>query len=239
MNNVDMLRNGFKELDIDINEEKLSRLLEFKDILLEWNEKINLTSITDEEEIFIKHFMDSATCLSTGLIKSGDKIIDIGTGAGFPGLVLKILKEDVNMTLLDSLNKRIIYLKEATDKLALDKVELIHGRAEEYGAKKGYREEFDIAVSRAVAPLNVLLEYCMPFVKLGGYFICQKGPSYQEELQDGRKAMEILGGELDKVEEHLLPFSDIRHYIIIIKKVRNTPTKYPRKPGKPSSNPLK
>lgn len=239
MNNVDMLQNGLKELGIDTDPEKLNKLLEFKNILLEWNEKINLTSITDEKEIFIKHFMDSATCLRSGMIKSGDRIIDVGTGAGFPGLVLKILKEDINMTLLDSLNKRVVYLKEATDKLCLDKVELIHGRAEEYGAKKEYREAFDIALSRAVAPLNVLLEYCLPFVKAGGYFICQKGPSYKDELEEGRRAMEILGGELDKTEEHLLPFSDIKHYIILIKKVRNTPTKYPRKPGKPSSNPIK
>ena len=239
MDNLDVLDKGLKELGIDTDSEKLGKLITFKNILLDWNEKINLTSITDEKEIFIKHFIDSATCLCPGLIKSGSKIIDIGTGAGFPGVVIKILKEDVSMTLLDSLNKRVVYLREAADKLGLKQVDIIHGRAEEYGVKKEHREKYDIALSRAVAPINVLVEYCIPFVKKGGYFICQKGPSYKDELEEGNKAIEILGGKLEKVEGYLLPYSYIKHYILLIKKIENTPTKYPRKPGKPSSNPIK
>lgn len=239
MDNLDILDKGLKDLGIDTDSEKLNKLMVFKSILLEWNEKINLTSITDEKEIFIKHFIDSATCLCSGLIKSGSKVIDIGTGAGFPGVVVKILREDTSMTLLDSLNKRVVYLREAADRLGLTQVDIIHGRAEEYGVKKDYREKYDIALSRAVAPINVLVEYCMPFVKVGGYFICQKGPSYKDELGEGKKAIEIMGGKLEKVEEHLLPYSDIKHYILLIKKIENTPTKYPRKPGKPSSNPIK
>jgi len=239
MNNLELLMDGLKQLNIEIDQEKLNKLITFKEIMLQWNEKINLTSITDEREIFIKHYLDSATCLCTQIIKNGDKIIDVGTGAGFPGIVIKILKEDTNLTLLDSLKKRTAYLEEVADALSLKNVEIIHGRAEEYGQKKEYREMFDVALSRAVAPLNVVLEYCLPFVKEKGYFLCQKGPSYKEEMKEAEKAIEILGGKLEKVEEFLLPYSDIKHYIIVIEKAKSTPTKYPRKPGKPSANPIK
>lgn len=239
MSNRDILSDGLKQIGISIDEDKIEKLLEFKDILLEWNEKINLTSITDEKDIYIKHFIDSATCLASGIVKPGSRVIDVGTGAGFPGMVLKILRDDINMTLLDSLNKRVIYLEEAAKKLTIDQVGIMHGRAEEFGMKKGYREQFDIALSRAVAPLNVLCEYCLPYLKKGGFFLCQKGPSYKEELEEAKKAIEILGGVLDGIEEHQLPYSDITHYIIVIKKIENTPTKYPRKPGKPAANPIK
>lgn len=239
MNNLEILMDGLKKLNIEVNEEKLNKLLNFKEIMLRWNENINLTSITDEKEIFIKHYLDSATCLSTQIIKSGDKIIDVGTGAGFPGMVVKILKDDINLTLLDSLKKRTAYLEEVTNILSLKNIEIIHGRAEEYGQKKEYREMYDVALSRAVAPLNVVLEYCLPFVKEEGYFLCQKGPSYKEEAKEAEKALEVLGGKFEKVEEYSLPYSDIKHYVIVIKKIKSTPTKYPRKPGKPSANPIK
>ncbi|MEA4962704.1 16S rRNA (guanine(527)-N(7))-methyltransferase RsmG [Lutispora sp.] len=239
MNNVDILVKGLERLGIGVDAEKLEKLIAFKDILLDWNEKINLTSITDEKEVYIKHLIDSATCLKSGMIKAGYKVIDIGTGAGFPGMVIKILKDDISMTLLDSLNKRIIYLEDAAKRLALNQVDIIHGRAEEFGVKQGYRESFDIVLSRAVASLNVLVEYCIPYVKMGGYFLCQKGPSYKEELEEAGKAVEILGGSLERIEEYQLPYSDIIHYILIIKKIKNTPTKYPRKPGKPAASPIK
>lgn len=239
MNNVDILVKGLERLGIGVDAEKLEKLIAFKDILLDWNEKINLTSITDEKEVYIKHLIDSATCLNSGMIKAGYKVIDIGTGAGFPGMVIKILKDDISMTLLDSLNKRIIYLEDAAKRLALNQVDIIHGRAEEFGVKQGYRESFDIVLSRAVASLNVLVEYCIPYVKMGGYFLCQKGPSYKEELEEAGKAVEILGGSLERIEEYQLPYSDIKHYILIIKKIKNTPTKYPRKPGKPAASPIK
>lgn len=239
MSNKDILSSGLEQLGLSIDKDKMEKLLIFKDSLLEWNEKINLTSITEEKEIFIKHFIDSATCLKSGMIKPGSKAIDVGTGAGFPGMVLKILRDDISMTLLDSLKKRVVYLEETSRKLALNQVDIIHGRAEEFGAKKGYREQFDIALSRAVAPLNVLSEYCLPYLKKGGYFLCQKGPSYKDELEEARKALELLGGSLDNIEEHQLPYSDITHYVLVIKKIENTPTKYPRKPGKPAASPIK
>lgn len=233
------LREGLEQLNIEVDNKTLEKLINFKDILLEWNEKINLTAITDEREIYIKHFLDSATCLSTGYIKDNDKIIDIGTGAGFPGLVLKILKDNIDITLLDSLKKRMKYLEEAVSKLGVGKLDIIHGRAEEYGVKNGQRESYDIALSRAVASLNVLSEYCIPFVKVGGLFLCQKGPNYSDELKEAEKAINILGGKVEDIKKYILPYSDIAHYIIVIRKLSSTPTKFPRKPGKPSSSPIK
>ncbi len=211
----------------------------FKNIMLEWNEKINLTAITDEKEVFIKHFIDSATCIATGFIKEGMRVVDVGTGAGFPGVPVAILKEGLEMTLLDSLNKRINYLKEIISKIDLKGVEAVHARAEEAGADRVHREAYDIALSRAVASMNVLCEYCMPFVKVGGFFICQKGPDIEAELKEAENAIKTLGGVVCEVKEYLLPFSDIRHNIIIIEKLTATPTKYPRKPGKPAASPIK
>lgn len=235
----DILFEGLKELGIEGTEDKLERFVAFKDIMLEWNENINLTAITEEKEVYIKHFLDSATCVASGYIKEGMKVIDVGTGAGFPGVPVKILMGGVDITLLDSLNKRINYLKDAVTKLNLKGVELVHGRAEEAGADKLYREKYDIVLSRAVASMDVLCEYCLPFARVGGYFLCQKGPDIKEELQEAERALEVLGGEIAEIKQYSLPFSDITHNIIVIKKVVQTPTKYPRKPGKPSANPLK
>ena len=172
MDSRNFLKTGFDELNIMYDEKIIDNLLEYKDLLLEWNEKINLTTVTKDEDIFVKHFFDSATCITTGLIKGDSKVIDVGTGAGFPGVVLKILNKKMNITLLDSLKKRTLYLNDLVSKLDLKDVEIIHGRAEEMANKKGYREEYQIALSRAVASLNVLLEYCLPFVKVGGFFLC-------------------------------------------------------------------
>lgn len=238
MDRRNFLKTGFDELNIMYDEKIIDNLLEYKDLLLEWNEKINLTTVTKDEDIFVKHFFDSATCITTGLIKGDSKVIDVGTGAGFPGVVLKILNKKMNITLLDSLKKRTLYLNDLVSKLDLKDVEIIHGRAEEMANKKGYREEYQIALSRAVASLNVLLEYCLPFVKVGGFFLCQKGPKYESELKEGEKALKVLGGEIVDIKEYLLPNSDIKHYILIIEKVFKTPAKYPRKPGKPSLNPI-
>ena len=233
------LENGFRELNIRINKKSIDELLLFRDMLLEWNKKINLTSITDNEEIFIKHFFDSATCMATGYIKDGFEVVDIGTGAGFPGLVLKVLNKKMNITLLDSLRKRTNYLENIVINLGLKNVEIIHGRAEEYGNKEDYREKYDIALSRAVASINVLLEYCLPYIREGGYFLCQKGPKFKDELKEAEKALKVLGGEINEVKEFILPGSDIKRNIIVIKKIYKTPAKYPRKAGKPSSNPIK
>ncbi len=239
LENRELLINGLKELNIEASEDKLKKLIVFKDIMLEWNEKINLTAITDEREVFIKHFLDSATCISTGYIKEGMMVIDVGTGAGFPGVPVKILKDGLSMTLLDSLNKRVTYLNEVVSKLALDETSTMHARAEEAGSSKVHRQSYDIVLSRAVASMNVLCEYCMPFTKVGGYFLCQKGPDIKDELEEARSAIKVLGGRVKEVREYKLPFSDIMHNIIVIEKVADTPTKYPRKPGKPAASPIK
>jgi 16S rRNA (guanine527-N7)-methyltransferase len=165
-------------------------------------------------------------------------VIDVGTGAGFPGIPIKILKDGLKMTLLDSLNKRVSYLNEALIKLDLKDISTVHSRAEEAGSNKTYREVYDIVLSRAVASMNVLCEYCMPFVKVGGYFICQKGPDIKSEMDEAGLAIETLGGAIKEVREYKLPFSDIKHNVIIIEKTAETPTKYPRKPGKPAANPI-
>ncbi|OGO76796.1 MAG: 16S rRNA methyltransferase G [Clostridiales bacterium GWB2_37_7] len=233
-----ILQNGLKELNIAATQEAMDKLENLKTLLLEWNEKINLTAITEPREVDIKHFLDSATCLATGYIKDGADIIDVGTGAGFPGVPIKILNESLNMTLLDSLNKRIKYLEDVVNKLNLKNVKLVHSRAEDGGSNKLYREKYDVALSRAVASMNVLCEYCLPFVKVGGYFICQKGPAYKDELDHASKAIEVLGGKIKEVKSYELPTSDITHYIIIIEKIKETPTKYPRKAGKPTSEPI-
>ncbi|RKD22243.1 16S rRNA m(7)G-527 methyltransferase [Caminicella sporogenes DSM 14501] len=239
MNNFDILKKGGEELGLDIDGSMIDKFLKFKDLLIEYNKKINLTGITEDEEVMIKHFLDSLSCFSSGVIKHDSKIIDVGTGAGFPGVPLKIYYEDLKLTLLDSLNKRIKYLEDVCSKIGLVDVNFLHGRAEDYGKKEGYRESFDVAVARAVADLSVLCEYCLPFVKKGGFFIAQKGPDVEEEIKNSKKAIEILGGKLiDKVSINL-PFSDITHSLIIIEKRKSTPKKYPRKAGIPVKNPIR
>lgn len=233
-----LLLDSTKQLNIELSEAQVEDFLKYKDLLLEWNEKFNLTSITEEQEVIIKHFIDSLT-----LIKFADfsnkKIIDVGTGAGFPGIPLKIVDESIELTLLDSLNKRIKFLEEVKNQLSLEKVGLVHGRAEDFGANPEYREKFDFSLSRAVANLATLNEYCLPFVKVGGYFICQKGLEIENELKEGQKAIEKLGGVVERVEKITLPFTDIIHSIVFIKKIKQTPTIYPRKAGKPSKDPIK
>ena len=232
------LKNGLQQLNIEVTPEILDKFEMLKTLLIDWNEKINLTAITESSEVDIKHFVDSATCIATGYIKDGREVIDVGTGAGFPGVPVKILNESLKVTLLDSLNKRIKYLEDVVNKLELSDTKLVHSRAEDGGVNKLYREKYDIALSRAVAAMNVLCEYCLPFVKVGGYFICQKGPSYKEELENAAKAIEVLGGRIKEVKSYQLANTDITHYVIIIEKVKQTPSKYPRKPGKPAAEPI-
>ena len=196
-------------------------------LLLEWNEKINLTAITDPDEIVKKHFEDSLTCLKTGCVKENASVIDVGTGAGFPGVPLKIERDDIKLTLMDSLNKRINFLKTLCSELEIE-ADCIHARAEEAGKNKTYREQFDVAVSRAVANLSSLSEYCLPFVKKGGFFLAMKGKDIDEELNTALPLIERLGGKLKEVQLHHIEDTDITHSIVIIEKVSPTPPKYPR-----------
>ncbi len=232
----ELLLEGIKEFVGNFEEKKVDDLIVYKEILKEWNEKINLTAIEDDRDVIIKHFIDSFSIVPYINDKSA-RLIDIGTGAGFPGIPLKIAIDSLNITLFDSLEKRVKFLNEVVNKLGLVKIKAVHGRAEDFGVKEGFREGFDISVARAVANLPILLEYCLPFVKIGGVFIAMKGSNI-EEVGSSKKALQILGGEIEKVSELTLPFSDIKRNIIIVRKLRHTPSKYPRKAGKPSKEPL-
>ncbi len=232
----ELLLDGAREFGVSLEDHQYNNLIKYKNLLKEWNEKINLTAIEEDREVIIKHFIDSLSILPY-LKNENYKIIDIGTGAGFPGIPLKIAYSNVDVTLFDSLEKRTKFLNIVINDLGLQGIRTIHGRAEEFGIKQEFREKYDIAVARAVANLPVLLEYCLPFVKLGGSFIAMKG-SNTEEIGLAKKALSILGGEIEEVNEITLPFSDIKRNVILVKKLRHTPTKYPRKAGKPSKEPL-
>lgn len=238
MSNIDVLMEGLEELDIDITDDQAAMFLKYKELLKEWNEKMNITAITEDKEIDIKHFLDSLSIFKAGVIKGNEKIIDVGTGGGFPGLPIKIMNPDTEVVLFDSLNKRLKFLDEVIGSLNLSGIETVHGRAEEFGRKKEYREQFDIATSRAVASLNTLSEYCLPFVKVGGYFIALKGPEVDEEIENAKAAIEKLGGEVEKKIDVSIPFSDLSHNLLIIKKIKNTPSQYPRGGGNPKKKPL-
>lgn len=221
---------------IEIDNIKNNKFVQYMNLLLEWNQNINLTTITKEDDIELKHFADSLTI--TKYIEDNKKIIDIGTGAGFPGIPLKIYNESLNITLLDSLNKRISFLNNVIEQLELKKIEAVHGRAEDLARKKEYREKYDIAVSRAVANLSTLLEYAMPFIKVNGIFICMKGPNIEAELSNAKNALSKLGGKIDKIDSFKLYNTDNLRNIIIIRKIKNTDIKYPRKAGIPTKQPL-
>jgi len=217
----------------------------YKDKLLEYNAHTNLTSITDEKEVYIKHFLDSLSifkAIETAKKKveltEGARIIDVGTGAGFPSLPMKIYRSDLHLTLLDSLNKRIKFLQEVCESLELEDTLCLHERAEDGARMADHREGYDMAVSRAVASLPALLEYCIPYVKVGGYFVCLKGPAVEEEIKMSEKALKVLKSEIVDVIDIEIPHSDLNHKIVIIKKNGKTEKAYPRKAGKPNKEPL-
>ena len=209
-------------------------------MLIEVNEHVNLTRITEEDEVYLKHFYDSITPLFTfgAVFKDGAKLCDVGAGAGFPSIPLKILKPGLKVTIVDSLQKRLNFLKDLISELGLTDVELVHGRAEDVGQNKLYRERFDIVTARAVARMSVLSEYCLPLVKKGGYFVALKGPKAEDELDDGKKALEVLGGKLIKDEELTLPASEEERTLVLVQKVKSTPKKYPRQAGTPRRKPI-
>lgn len=221
----------------DLDDTQLKQFGLYADLLVEWNKKMNLTAITEPDEIVTKHFVDSLYGLK--VLGNRKTVIDVGTGAGFPSVPLKIAKPEVSLTLLDSLNKRLTFLTEVKNQLGLENVGCIHSRAED-GATAGapLRESFDAAVSRAVANLSCLCEYCLPYVKRGGVFLAYKGPDVEEELADAQNAIETLGGEVAGVYCYTIPETDITHSVVVINKVRNTPDKYPRLQGKIQKKPL-
>lgn len=220
----------------EIDDNKIQKFYDYMNLLVEWNKKINLTAITEEKDIILKHFVDSLTVLK--YIKDNKNIVDVGTGAGFPGIPLAIMNDSLKITLIDSLNKRINFLNEVCSKIKLKNTKAIHSRAEEFGQDNNYRESYDIAISRAVSNLTVLAEYLLPLVKVGGKIICMKGPDIEEELKQAKSAIDILGGKFERCDNFCLPKSDISRNIIIINKIKETPKKYPRKAGTPVKTPL-
>lgn len=234
---LSQMEDKLLELKIRFSVEQLEQFFVYMNLLIEWNEKMNLTAITEPEEIVLKHFIDSVTILNK--LDNYAKIVDVGTGAGFPGIPLSIMNPTLKITLVDSLNKRLIFLQEVVNKLNLKNIEIVHARAEEFGQNKKYRESFDFATSRAVANLSTLSEYLIPLVKVKGKVISMKAAEAQDEINDAKKAIEILGGKIEKIDEFNLPQSDIGRTVITIKKEKQTPNKYPRKPGTPSKEPLK
>ncbi len=240
----EIMSEGLTALGISLQKDKVELYFRYLEILLEWNKKFNLTAIVKPEEIIEKHFLDSIAPLPYIMKIKHDTLIDVGTGAGFPGVPLKIAfsgtedSVDTNIVLLDSLKKRIQFLEHLITELKLVKIQPVHGRAEDYGKQQEYREKFDIAVSRAVSGLAVLSEYCLPFVKVGGIFIVYKGPNVNDELMEGEKAVRILGGTIAEIREFTLPGLEQSRNLIIILKTGPTPDKFPRKAGVPEKRPL-
>lgn len=230
------LTEEFSNYKIGFDEDVLSKFEIYADMLINWNNRMNLTAITDPYSIAIKHFLDSALLLDAFSMSENATIIDIGTGAGFPGVPVKILRNDANLTLLDSLNKRLVFLGELCDKINIE-ADIIHSRAEEGSKSAALREKFDVATSRAVAPLNILLEYCLPYVKVGGAFIAMKGPGLEDEIKNSKNAMSLLGAEIAEVKSYTLPDGG-RREILILKKVKKISAKYPRHGSKIQKKPL-
>lgn len=230
--------SGLKEMNINLTEKQLEQFMTYYELLTEWNQVMNLTAITEFDEVMLKHFTDSLSLIKAYDLSSERKVIDIGTGAGFPGLPLKIVFPQLQITLLDSLNKRIQFLNCVIEALGLTGIDTVHGRAEDFAKPSALREQYDLCVSRAVANMTTLSEYCLPFVKPGGNFISYKSEKLTEELNTARNAISLLGGQVKEQVEFVLPGSDIYRNFLVIEKIGNTPKKFPRKAGLPAKEPL-
>ena len=229
-----------KELEEKYGEERTSMLVEYMDMILEKNQYINLTSVRDRDEALQKHIADSLSCDFMEEYEAAENVIDIGTGAGFPGVPLAIVSPDKKFTLVDSLNKRLRIIDELTGELGIKNVTTVHGRAEDVGKSKEHREQYDICVSRAVASLDVLCEWCLPLVKKGGYFVAYKGENVSRETEDAANAIKLLGGKIAEIRKVQTEEESISgHVLVMIKKVKNTPSKYPRQAGQARKNPLR
>lgn len=231
------IKSQAEAINVNLNNEMCEQFYYYMKLMLEWNENINLTAIVEEDEIILKHFVDSLTIVKD--IGQNGKLADIGTGAGFPGIPIKIFIPEIDVTLIDSLNKRINFLNEVIEQLELKNIVAVHGRTEDLGKDKKYREKFDYVTSRAVANLSVLSEYVLPLVKIGGKCICMKGSNVEEEVEESKKAINILGGKIEKIDTFFLADTDMGRNIVSIKKQKGTPNKYPRKAGIPAKEPIK
>lgn len=238
MYNTDILINGCKQLGIELNEIQIEQFMIYYEFLIEKNKVMNLTGITEFDEVMVKHFLDSLAIVKAVNMSKVKRMLDMGTGAGFPGIPLKIVFPQVEAVLMDSLNKRILFLQELIEKCRIKKITAVHGRAEEFAKKKEYRETFDLCVSRAVANLSSLSEYCLPYVKTEGLFISYKSGNIDTEVQNAGNAIKVLGAQKKEVIKFQLPDSDIERSFIVIQKKKATPARYPRKAGLPSKEPL-
>ena len=236
---MELLTKILKEYNIELTDKQISQYAEYMEQILEYNQHINLTSITDRDEFIKKHYVDSILGALNDEFQAGETIIDVGTGAGFPGVPLAILFPEKEFVLLDSLNKRLKIVNEICKSIGINNVRVLHSRAEDAGKNKEYREQFDICISRAVADLSVLSELCLPLVREGGYFLSYKGPNYEEELEGAKKAIRTVGGKTARIESIGSADTEFNHNIIFIEKIKNTPAQYPRKAGTPSKNPIK
>ncbi len=235
---INLLIRGLEELNISINEKQIAQFEKYYEMLVEKNKVMNLTAITEKDEVMVKHFLDSVLAASVFNINKESSLIDVGTGAGFPGIPLKIMFPHLKVTLLDSLNKRLNFLDDVINELELDNISTVHGRAEDCGRYSLYREKYDLCVSRAVANLSTLSEYCIPFVKVGGHFISYKSSMSQEEIGTATKAISVLGGNVKEVKTIKLPCSDMERKFVVIEKKKSTGKKFPRKAGTPSKDPI-
>ena len=224
----DIMKKSADQLNLSFTETQYNQFVQYKTLLKEWNEKLNLTAITEDEEIISKHFIDSIQAFQFAELKEAESMIDVGTGAGFPGLPIKIMKPDLKVTLLDSLNKRLNFLRAVSEELNLENVEFVHSRAEDGARKPEFRDSYDIAISRAVANLTLLTELCLPYVKVGGHFIALKGPAVEQEIRDAEYAVKVLGGKIVKIQEVQIEGTDLKHNLVVIRKTRPTPKSYPR-----------
>ncbi|MBH0168769.1 MAG: 16S rRNA (guanine(527)-N(7))-methyltransferase RsmG [Bacillota bacterium] len=236
--NIDLFQTSLKEKGVELSEKQLSQFGTYYNLLVEWNEKMNLTAITEKEEVYLKHFYDSVTAGFYFDFNQDITVCDVGAGAGFPAIPLKIAFPEIKLTVVDSLNKRIGFLQHVVDELGLQEVSLYHDRAETFAHRPEFRQTFDLVTARAVARLSVLSELCLPLVKIGGHFLGMKGANLPEEVRDGEKAVKLLGGKIKDIHSFVLPIEESERNIIVIDKVKETPKKFPRKPGTPNKSPI-
>lgn len=239
--NPELFKEELAKHNFDLTDQQMDQFAKYYAKLIQANEHVNLTRITEQKDVYLKHFYDSATALLEAgqFFQPASKVCDVGAGAGFPSIPLKILRPDLELTIVDSLAKRLTFLQELVDELGLDQVHLVHARAEDAGQNPAFREQFDVVTARAVARMQVLSEYCLPLVAKNGYFVALKGPKAGEELADAKKAIQVLGGTSELVKEFTLPVADEQRTILVVKKVKPTPNKYPRQAGLPNKSPIK